>query len=352
MKIRAFLLLVLLCTGLNSVFAEAQDAEEAHLERVVSLYYGGTNSYEFYKAINNYRHYLLAKQRMREYYASWEKEINYDIHHNHFRNALKKTELLEGELKADKAEKYYYLVDYLMGVFYGMREDNPLAKRHLLQAVKLADPEQDQRVLLTIYQTLANISIFKHLEEGLDGYGWADKAVSISKSAEERCASMALKAMVAFGHTDKATFEKCSAEIDRLLRENPDMEFKQYSKYVRIGRATYAGDYEKAIQICDSILDEVGRYYFMVTVYEIKGDVQAERDVLIKLLKAKDHRNNEISSLTVNDINQDLQIEQERIAAQKAQQHASITIIVIIALAVVLSLLIIYLIVRYLRHHK
>lgn len=352
MKIRAFLLFVLLCTGFNTVFAEAQDAEEAHLERVVSLYYGGTNHYEFYKAINNYRHYLLGKKRMREYYTSWEKEIVYDVHHNHFRNALHKTEVLKNELQAAKAEKYYYLVDYLMGVFYGMREDNQMAKRHLLQAAKLIDPEQDQEVLLDIYQTLANISVSKHLEEGFDGYTWADKAINISKNAEERCASVALKAMVAFGHTDKATFEKCYTDIERIKRENPNGKFTKYAKYVRIGRAAFAGDYEKAIQICDSIRDEVGRYYFMATIYDIKGDVQAERDGLIKLLKAKDRRNNEISSLTVNEINQDLQIEYERMAAQKARARASITIIVIIALATVLSLLILYLIVRYLRRRK
>ena len=346
MKTRLLLIVTLLLAGWGTTFAQKVTETESQLNRAVELYYQGTNATKFYDAIKDYRDYMEAHHRMGDYYAAWEKEINYDIHHNHFRNALKKTEQLKDELKDRNDEEYFYLIDYLMGVFYGMREDNQLAKQHLLQAAQLVDAKTNQSVLLDIYQTLANISMFKYLEEDLVGYSWADEAVRLSPSVLERCASLSLKAMVAFGHTDKETFEKCYADITRIKHENPDKQFTKYNKYVEMGRATYDGDYDRAVQLCDSIVDEVGRYYFLANIYEIKGDVTAERDALLNLLKAKDRRNNDISTLTVNDIDHDFQLEHQRYSLQTAQNYAHITHVVVIALGVVLCLVVLYVIFR------
>ncbi len=63
--------------------------------------------------------------------------------------------------------------------------------------------------------------------------------------------------MVAFGHNDRATFEKCYQEIEKIRKEHPGKELNKYRKYVNIGRAAYDDNYDKAIAICDSIRDEV-----------------------------------------------------------------------------------------------
>lgn len=346
MKKRALLVIMLLIAVCNATLGQETAENESKLAYAVSLYYKGENAQKFYDAIHKYRDFVEANQRTHDYFALWKQEIYYDIQHNHYRNALKKTEQLKDELKDRDAEPYYYLIDYLMGMFYGMREENQLAKQHLLQAIKLAEPENDSAELLAIYQMLTNISIFKHLEEELVGYSWADQAVRLSQTPEDRCASLSLKSMVAFGHVDRTTFEKCYADITRIKRENPDKQFTKYSKYVALCRAAYDGDYDRAVQLCDSIADEVGRYYFLATIYEVKGDVAGERDALLKLLKAKDRRNNEISTLTVSDINQDFQLEHQRYSVQKAQIYAQITRIVVISLAVVLCFVILYLILR------
>ena len=334
------LLIAMLFLCLCPASAQRVDTEEARLERAVSVYYEGTNEYELYKAISDYRKLMKAKGDMRKYYETWEKEINYDVMHNHYRNGLMKTEKLKNELKEAKAEDCYYMVDYLMGVFYGMREENVLSKEHLLQAAKLADPEKDHEALLQIYLTLANICIFESLEEGLEGYIWADKAIGMSETPEELCSSLSLKAMVAFGHYDKGTFDKCYADIEKIRRNNPDIKFLMYRRYVDLGRAAYDGDYEKAVAACDSISDEVGRLYFQAAVYHMKGDLQHERDVLLDLLKAKDRRNNEISSLTVDDINQDLLLEQQRLSARRVQMYERVAIATIIAITIVVLVII------------
>ena len=331
-----FVLLLSMLLGISTVSAQETDAEEARMAHAVAVYYEGTNEVEFYQAINNYRDYLKGKGDMRQYYEAWEKEIEYDIQHNHFRTALKKTEQLKNELKEAKAEDYYYLIDYLMGVFYGMREENVQAKQHLQQAALLADSEKAREALLQIYQTLANVCIFKNLEDGYEGYDWADKAFKISETPEEQCSSLSLKAMVAFGHNDRRTFDQCYNEIVKLRQKHSDRELNMFGKYVLMGRVTYNGDYEEAVAICDSIPDEVGRLYFLATIYDIKGDLQQERDALFDLLRAKDRRNNEISTLTVNDLDKDFLLEQERMKTQRIQLYVYVAIAVIVAITVLL----------------
>ena len=329
------LLLGLLLSAMT-VAAQEPDAEKATLERAVDIYFEGTNEVEFYKAVERYREYTKKNNDMKGYYDSWQKEIHYDTNHNHFNSALRKTEALKDEMKAANANKYYYIIDYMMGVFYGKREDNVLAKQHLQQAAALADSALDQEALLQIYQTLANICIFKNLEESYEGYGWADKAIAISKTPEDKCASLSLKAMVAFGHNDKLTFNKYYNQVEELRAKHPDKYLDMYRRYIEMGRAAYDGKYDKAIAISDSIRDEVGRLYFQATIYNIEGDVQRERDVLLNLLKAKDTRNNEVSTLIVNDINQDLLMEQERLNTRRIQMIAYVAITAIIAVTVLL----------------
>ena len=331
-------LLATLFASLCAVSAQTQSSasDEAHFEEAVNIYYEGTNEYEFYKAIENYRNFLSAIGDKQKYYATWEKEVKYDVYHNHFRNALKNTEHLKEVLQADNAEDYYYMVDYLMGFFYGMRENNELSKEFLKKAAEKVNPDKNNEALIQIYQTLVNICIFKNLEESLEGYMWAEKAIKASKDLIELSSSLSLKAMVAFGHYDRDTFEKCYYEIEKIRKEHPDQKITKYRKYVNLGRAAYDGDYEKAIETCDSIADEVGRLYFLATIYAVKGDVQSERDTLLKLLRAKDFRNNSISTLTINDLNQDFLLEQERLNNQKTKLYIHFAIISIIALTILL----------------
>ena len=64
----------------------------------------------------------------------------------------------------------------------------------------------------------------------------------------------------------------------------------------------------------------------------MKGDLQAENEALVSLLKAKDLRSNNISTLTINDIDQDIELELERLHKQKTEQYTRIILVGIVAL--------------------
>lgn len=334
--LRALLLLIMLTVSPITLVAQnaENESEEERLDRIVSVYFVGNNDYEFYKAIENLREHV--KDDPAKYFRTMNREIIYDLNHNYYGKALQKTELLKDELIKANAEDYYYMVDFLLGIFYGSRDENELSKKYLLKAANAIKPGTNDHELLNIYQTLTNISIFEDPDEGPDGYNWADKALSIAQTPRERCSSLSLKAMVAIGRNDKKIFEECYQEIMKIRSENPQEELSMYWKYIKMGRHVFDGDFDLAVKACDSISLDVPRLYLLAAIYKLSGDTKAENETLYKLIQAKDKRNNEISTLTINDINQDIQMDQQRITGERIKLYTHIGITLIVALTILL----------------
>ena len=131
---RILLFFICLLMGIMPMAAQESDNVERRLADIVDIYFEGSNDYEFYRAIENYRNYTKANNHKMKYYRSWHKEIMYDINHNHYYEALEKTEQLRNILQSNEDEKYYYMIDYLMGVFYGTRDNNELSQEYLRKA--------------------------------------------------------------------------------------------------------------------------------------------------------------------------------------------------------------------------
>ena len=329
------LLIIILTISPLALFAQnaESDAEEERLDHIVSIYFVGNNDYEFYKAIGNLREHV--KENPQKYFKTMKSEIIYDLNHNYFSKALKKTEQMKDELIEAKAEDLYYIVDYLLGVFYGSRDDSELCKTYLQKAANAIKPGTNDSELLIIYQTLANICIFDDAEEGATGYDWANKAIALASKPTELCSSLSLKAMIAISHNDKDIFNDCYRQIVKIREDNPQENFSMYWKYIRLGRFVFDGHYDEAVQACDSITLPVPRLYFLASVYKLAGDTKAENETLYKLIRAKDAQNNEISTLVINDINQEIQINQQRLSSEHIHLYTRIAIILIVASAIV-----------------
>lgn len=331
---KRLLFIIILTISPVALFAQdsGKDAEEERLEHIVSVYFVGNNDYEFYKAVDNLREYV--KEDPSKYFKAMKKEIIYDLNHNYYSKALKKTEQMKDELIETEAEDLYYIVDYLLGVFYGSRDETKLSRSYLTKAAKAIEPGTNDSELILIYQTLANIAIFDDAEEGPSGYDWADKAISISRKPSELNSSLSLKAMIAISHNDKDTFEDCYQKILKIREDNPKAELSMYWKYMRLGRFVFDGDFDQAAKACDSITLNVPRLYFLAAVYKLAGDTKAENETLYELIRAKDIQNNEISTLTINDINQGIQMEQQRITGERIKLYTHIAITLIVALII------------------
>ena len=333
---RALLLILMLTVSPLPLFAQdtTEETEEERLERIVQVFFVGNNDYEFYKAIENLCNYYKSVPDQYKYFKTMSHEVCYDLNHNYYSKALEKTEQMKDELIKEEAEDYYYMVDYLLGIFYGSRDENELSRKYLMKAANAVKPDTHYTDLLNIYSTLTNISILEDPEDGPNGYYWADKAISIAQTPRERSGTISLKGMVAIGHNDKKTFEDCYREVIKIRQENPHEDLSMYWKYMRVGRYLFDGDFEQAAKACDSITLDIPRLCFLTNIYKLAGDKDAEIETLYKLMSAKDKRNNEISTLTINDINQDIQLEQQRITGERIKLYTHIAITLIVALLI------------------
>lgn len=340
------LLLMALLLSLPILSAEDKDPEEERLYNKSITLFDGQDDQDFYDAIIEYRNYVREKGYVYKYWNSWNNEIIYDINHDHYYLALKKTEEMETEMKEAEAREYYFMIDYLMGVFYGTRDNNDLCEQHLLKALEQTDPKKNVADQVAIYQMLANICIFGNGEQGL---AWADKAIAISEDNYQLCGSLGVKAMVAFTHDHRQAFDECYSRIEKIREETPDDYYPIYQVYIKMGRYAFDGVYDKAIIMADSIQSESEKQSFLAVIYSRMGDQKSENEALRKLISANERRNSEISTLTVNDISNDIEISKERNERRKAELY---TIIAIFISLIVVIILLVYLAGNRRRHLK
>ena len=329
------LLLMLLLACINTASAEEKDAERERLHKIVFTYFDGDDEQGFYKAISDYRNYVKDKGNDYDFWNTYSNEIIYDINHDHYYVALKKTEELERDMERAGAAKYRFIINYLMGVFYGTRDNNDLCKEYLKKALTEIDTVEHRTDMVAMYQMLTNICIFVDGEEGLK---WGDKAVNASEDNYQLCGSLGVKAMVAFAHNEQEIFDDCYRRIEQIRQESADDFYPIYQPYIEMGRYTFDHEYDKAIAMTDSLQSESERLSFLAVIYSRKGDLQKENETLKQLLNAKEHRNNEISTLTINDINNDIEISHERLQRRRAELYTIIAIFVFLGF-VILSLL-------------
>jgi len=330
------LLLITLVLSLFTAFSqETRDAEEDRLREIVFKYFNSKNDTAFYKANSDFREYTQKNNNKNEYYKSWSNEIIYDINHDYYYQALIKLEQLADELKENNDRAYMHVKDYLMGVFYGTRDNNDLCKQYLKKALEQTDPQKHNADQIAIYQMLINTCIFQEGDEGLE---WADKAIAICKDNFTLCSTLSLKSMLAFTHANHDLFDECYNRIETIRKEHPNENLDFYREYTEMARSAIDGDFDRAIQLTDSLQSEVEKYNFQAVIYKLKGDQAAENQALINLLNAREHRNNEISTMTVNDINYNLELGQERNEKRKA--YIVIVAITICALCIIIGLLV------------
>ncbi len=327
------LLMLLLACLITASAQEVKDAEEERLHDIVLTCFDSSDREAFYKANGEYRRYVEERGYDEKYYNSWNNEILYDINNDLYYQALKKTEEMENILKTNEAKDYYHLVNYLKGVFYGTRESNDLCREYMMKALEQTDPERNNADQVAIYQMLANISIF---EEGEAGYEWADKAIAISKDNYGLAGSLGVKAMVAFTHRNKDIFDACYARIDSIKQAAPDDYHPIYEVYMEMGRYAFNGEYDEAIAMTDSILSESERLGFLAIIQHIRGDLKAENEALIRLVSAKERRNNEISVLAVNEISHDIELTKERQQRRRAELYTIIAIFAFLGVTILL----------------
>ena len=294
---RTALLLTILLFVLAPIFAEEKkDPEEERLRKEVYKYFDTTDEKAFGDAIYKLRKYYKTEEKWHEMFTAWENEIVYDINNDHFYSALKKTEDMNDYIKNNKHHDEEYRMDYLMGVFYGTRNNIAMCKKYLNQALeKLNDKKKYRAEASNIYMLLANIEDNRNLS-----------------------AAWQMKCIIEFGKKDREGFMKAYNKNKSIKQSDAKDYNNTYEMYVEQGLACFEGRFNDALEINSKMTTRLDQLLFLTKIYEMQGDKAAEAEALKQLIKAREKWYGEISMMEINDISNDINLEQMRRETKEA----------------------------------
>lgn len=315
---KPLLLTILVCLSLFA-FAQQEDAEEQRLRDEVYKYFDTTDRLAFEDAVHQLRSYYKTMGKWHEMYTAWENEIVYDINNDHFYSALKKTEDMNDFIVSKDHQDEFYRMDYLMGVFYGTRNNVAMCKKYLDQALEKLKGKKDFKAEVSnIYMLLANILAFDSPDSATVSI---DKCISLCEDNRDLSAALQMKCIIEFGKKDRAGFVKAYNRISQIKLSDPKGYNPAYEDYVELGMACFEGRFDDALEINSKMTSRLDQMLFLTKIYDMKGDKAAEAESLKKLLKARERWSNEISSMEINDFSNDFNLEQMRREKEKAYKH-------------------------------
>ncbi|MBQ8949513.1 MAG: HAMP domain-containing histidine kinase [Prevotella sp.] len=337
-KNRVFLLLAALLLSISIVYAEGgqdmatEDQEEARLKEQVNKAYDTGDEEAFMEAAHALRSHYQDEGRWHDMFTMWEEEVIFDINNDHFYSALKKAEEMNDMIVGKKFQEEFYRMDYLMGVFYGTRENIPMCKRYLNMAIdKIEDKSKFKTEVADIYLLLANILSF---EESDSAIVYIDKCISLYEKKRSVSVALQMKCIIEFARKDRNAFMQTYNRISKIKLDNPKDYESAYDDYVEQGMACFEGRFDDAIALNEQMVNRLDALLLRTRIYEMKGDKAEELEAVKALFKARQQRSNEISTMEINDISHDINMQQMRHETRKATNIAIVTMLIGAVLAV------------------
>ena len=313
---KPLLLTIFIFLSILAFAQEQKDPEETRLREEMYKYFDTTDKMAFEDAVHQLRSFYKTNGRWHDMYTVWENEIIYDINNDHFYSALKKTESMNDFIMSNNHLDEFYRMDYLMGVFYGTRNNITMCKKYLDQALeKLKGRKEYQAEASNIYMLLANILAFDNPDSATISI---DKCISLCEDNRDLRAALQMKCIIEFGKKDRAGFMKAYNKNSQIKRSYPKDYNPSYEDYMEQGVACFEGRFDDALEINSKMTNQLDQLLFLTKIYDMKEDRAAEAEALKTLLKAREKWYGEISSMEINDISSDINLEQMRQEKDKA----------------------------------
>jgi signal transduction histidine kinase len=313
---KSILLTIFICLSILAFAQEQEDQEETRLREEMYKYFDTSDRLAFEDAVHQLRSYYKTMGKWHEMYTAWENEIVYDINNDHFYSALKKTEAMNDFIMSNNHVDEFYRMDYLMGMFYGTRNNIAMCKKYLDQALeKLKGRKEYRAEASNIYMLLANILAFDSPDSATISI---DKCIALCEDNRDLSAALQMKCIIEFGKKDRTGFIKAYNKNSQIKLSDPKEYNPSYEDYVEQGMASFEGRFDDALEINSKMNNRLDQLLFLTKIYDMKGDRAAEAEALKTLLKAREKWYSEISSLEINDISNDINLEQMRREKDKA----------------------------------
>lgn len=274
---------------------QSNDTLSQHVLNEVRKYFNSDNEGAFYIAAQRYREHHLQNGDQHLYFQGWMHEVLYDVNHNHFYRALRKTNLMHNDMRQRHAEKEYYNATHLRGIIYSLLGNMELARQYFERAMEEVDHSQPTN-LISLYMDLANIEMDTKPEEAMKHLDCAISIIKANGGRYEYSDAIGFKAIIAYAMRDWDTVNKSYQEYMRL-KETLGNDFSTtYYNYVKICKNVADRHYGEAIRLTNLLTNSTDQYKFQTEIYELAGDTAKAFIAQKKYTAVKDSVNNVIMS--------------------------------------------------------
>lgn len=241
------ILFTLIAVPLTVVAADQEkDTIASRLLQEVRITFNQNDEQRFYDASSAYRNHLLQKGNRPGYYLSWKNEILYDVNHNHFYRALRKTMKMQGEMEERGDKEEFYKVTHLRGIIYSLRGNIPLAHQYFEKALQQVNHAQPAN-LISLYMDLSNIEMDTQPEEAMKHLNCAIEIIKANGASYEYSDAIGFKVIVAYAMRDWRQVNEAFAEYIQLQETLGENFSTTYYNYALICKATADKRYQDAI---------------------------------------------------------------------------------------------------------
>lgn len=275
--------------------AQVKDDTTSRLLQKVRITFNQNDEHAFYEANTNYRNYLLKQGDISGFYLSWKNEVLYDINHNHFYRALRKTMTMQADMEQRGATRELYKTTHLRGIIYSLRGNIPLAHQYFEKALDQVDHSQPAN-LVSLYMDLANIEMDTQPKEAMKHLDCAIEVIRANDSNYEYSDAIGFKVIVAYAMRD---WEQVNEAFDEYikLRKTLGQDFSTtYYNYAVICKAAADKRYDDAIKQTYELTNTTDIYKFQTEIYELAGDTVRAFETQKRYMAIKDSVDNVIMS--------------------------------------------------------
>ena len=275
--------------------AQVKDDTTSRLLQKVRITFNQNDEHAFYEANTNYRNYLLKQGDISGFYLSWKNEVLYDVNHNHFYRALRKTMTMQADMEQRGATRELYKTTHLRGIIYSLRGNIPLAHQYFEKALDQVDHSQPAN-LVSLYMDLANIEMDTQPKEAMKHLDCAIEVIRANDSNYEYSDAIGFKVIVAYAMRD---WEQVNEAFDEYikLRKTLGQDFSTtYYNYAVICKAAADKRYDDAIKQTYELTNTTDIYKFQTEIYELAGDTVRAFETQKRYMAIKDSVDNVIMS--------------------------------------------------------
>ena len=334
------LFITLTCLVTIPLRAQAEDDITNRLLQKVRIAFNQNNEQEFYDAVGNYRNYLLKQGDISGFYLAWKNEVLYDVNHNHFYRAMRKTMAMQSDMDKRGATSEYYKTTHLRGIIYSLRGNISLARQYFEKALDQVDHAQPAN-LISLYMDLSNIEMDTQPDEAMKHLECAIEVIRANGASYEYSDAIGFKVIVAFAMRDWGLVNKTFNEYMTLRKTLGEDFSTTYYNYAVICKSAADKRYNDAIKQTNELTNTTDIYKFQTEIYELAGDTARAFEAQKRYLTIKDSVNNVIMSEEMVGSATDLQhAEEQNEAANKSKQLYQWALHIVIAVALLIGFLI------------